>query len=286
MKYWIIGALVVVLAAVAWYLYDAAGPAVEETAVPGPALPLDERQPPPEARPPAVTEPAITEPTPETEPLPGEPALPSLAGSDEDALRTLSDLVDEGQSVGRYVVDENVIPRIVATVDALDSRQVPEAIQAVQGPGGEIEATPDEQPDEVVLNDVGDPIPQYQLNPANYQRYEPYVQMLESVDAGALARAYRSYQPLFEEAFDQLGYPEGNFEERLLNVIDDVLATPEPEGPLQLIKPEAYYLFADEELEALTAGQKALLRMGPDNAARVKAKLAEFRAALTEAGNG
>jgi hypothetical protein len=280
MKYWIVGTLLVVLAAVAWYLYDTAAPTVEETVVPGPTLPLQEREPPPEVTAPEVTEPAIAEPLPESEPLAGEPALPALAESDDEALRSLSEVVDGTTPVERYVVEEDVIARIVATVDALDGKQVPEAIQAVQGPGGAFEATPDDQPDEVILNDLGDPVPQFQLNPANYRRYTPYVAMLESVNADGLARAYRAYQPLFEEAFDQLGYPDSDFEERLLKVIDDALAAPEPERPLQLIKPEAYFLFADEDLEALNAAQKVMLRMGPDNAARVKAKLAEIRAAL------
>jgi hypothetical protein len=280
MKYWIVGTLLVVLAAVAWYLYDTAAPTVEETVVPGPTLPLQEREPPPEVTAPEVTEPAIAEPLPESEPLAGEPALPALAESDDEALRSLSEVVDGTTPVERYVVEEDVIARIVATVDALDGKQVPEAIQAVQGPGGAFEATPDDQPDEVILNDLGDPVPQFQLNPANYRRYTPYVAMLESVNADGLARAYRAYQPLFEEAFDQLGYPDSDFEERLLKVIDDALAAPEPERPLQLIKPEAYFLFADEDLETLNAAQKVMLRMGPDNAARVKAKLAEIRAAL------
>jgi hypothetical protein len=40
------------------------------------------------------------------------------------------------------------------------------------------------------------------------------------------------------------------------------------------------YLFVDEDLEALTAGQKIMLRMGNENAARVKSKLSEIRQAL------
>ena len=43
------------------------------------------------------------------------------------------------------------------------------------------------------------------------------------------------------------------------------------------------YTFADPTLEALPAGQKLLLRMGPDNAAVVKAKLKELRAIVTAA---
>ena len=280
MKYWIIAVLVVVLAVVAWYLYDAGTPTVEETVVPAPTLPLEEREPPPEFTRPEVTEPAIAEPMPEPEPLPEAPALPELGESDEDVLQTLSTLVGDAAPVSAYVVDEEVISRAVATIDALDGKQVPDSIKAVRGPGGDFQATADEQPETVITNDLGDPIPQYRLDPANYARYSPYVEMLEAMDPAEVAQAYRSYQPLLEKAFDQLGYPDADFGQRLRDVIDDLLATPEPQGPIQLIKPEAYYLYADESLESLSAGQKVLLRMGPDNASRVKAKLAAIRDAL------
>ena len=56
-----------------------------------------------------------------------------------------------------------------------------------------------------------------------------------------------------------------------------------PDEPLRLVKPEAYYKYVDPQLEALPAGQKILVRLGNSNAARVKAKLREFRAALLAA---
>jgi hypothetical protein len=40
------------------------------------------------------------------------------------------------------------------------------------------------------------------------------------------------------------------------------------------------YQYADPKIEALSAGQKLLVRMGPDNEAIVKAKLRELRAAV------
>ena len=76
------------------------------------------------------------------------------------------------------------------------------------------------------------------------------------------------------------GYPDGDFNQRLTAVIDELLATPRVTGPVRLIKPEAYYLFTDPELESLTSGQKILLRMGDDNAERVRARLVEIREAL------
>ena len=117
-------------------------------------------------------------------------------------------------------------------------------------------------------------------DPVNYQRYTPYVEMIENVEPEEAVTVYRRNQPLFDEAFAQLGYPEGDFEQRLRAIIDELLATPDVAGPVRLIKPEAFYLFADEELESLSAGQKILIRMGPENAARIKAKLVEIRAAL------
>ena len=68
----------------------------------------------------------------------------------------------------------------------------------------------------------------------------------------------------------------------MIEVIDSLLSTPEIREPIRLIKPEAFYLFANPDLEALPAGQKALLRMGPMNARRVKEKLREIRTALAE----
>jgi len=56
-----------------------------------------------------------------------------------------------------------------------------------------------------------------------------------------------------------------------MEAIDDLLATPELDAPVKLLRPRVLYEFADPDLETRSAGQKILLRMGPENAARVKA---------------
>ena len=276
MKVWLTGIIVILLGLAAWYFLGSKEPAVEE-APPPPVVAVQEEEPAPAPEP--VEEPVIEEEVVTEEPVVEEPPLPDLAASDPAALEALTGMVG-AEPVNQFVAQEAVISRFVATVDALDGRQVPAVIQAVQGPGGEFQATADEQPESVILDEVGDPIPQYVLDPVNYQRYTPYVQMVEDVDPVQAVAIYRRNQPLFDEAFDQLGYAEGDFEQRLRAIIDELLATPDVSGPVRLIKPEAFYLFADEELEALSAGQKVLLRMGPENAARIKAKLAEIKAAL------
>ena len=221
----------------------------------------------------------IIEVAPEPEIVDEAKVLPALNESDEFVVESLSGLVGES-SVMRFLVSDNVISRVVASVDALTARQVPGQISAARELNGEFLATVNEQPVEVVRNAEGDPIPQYLLNPANYQRYEPQVELFEAINTEELMALYENYMPLFQQAYTELGYPDGDFNERLIEVIDSLLAAPEIHEPLRLIKPEAFYLLTNPDLEALPAGQKVLLRMGPDNARRVKVKLQEIRAAL------
>ena len=100
------------------------------------------------------------------------------------------------------------------------------------------------------------------------------------MDSALLVETYRTHYPLFQQAYLQMGYADGEFNQRLAAVIDELLATPEVSDPVNLMKPEAFFLFTDPDLEALSAGQKILLRMGSANAARVKSKLSEIRDAL------
>lgn len=130
----------------------------------------------------------------------------------------------------------------------------------------------------------------------NGLRYAPYVLLLETVDLRRLAALYVRIYPSLQRAYEELGYPKGYFNDRLVEVIDQVLSTPDADMPLQVrlpalnsdVHPErpwVLYQFEDPSLESLSAGQKILLRMGPVNARRVKAKLVEFRQLVTMASS-
>jgi hypothetical protein len=67
-----------------------------------------------------------------------------------------------------------------------------------------------------------------------------------------------------------------------VQVIDDMLAAPDVQGPIKLTQPGVFYEFADPSLEQLSAGQKVLIRMGPKNAALVKSKLRELRSEIAK----
>ena len=64
--------------------------------------------------------------------------------------------------------------------------------------------------------------------------------------------------------------------------LDDLLQTPEINGPIQLVQPKVFWQYADESIESRSAGQKLLIRMGPANARVIKAKLREFRAEIVK----
>ena len=286
MKQAIFGILIILLGAGAWYFISTNATQIETPPMTQPAVierpePVQRPEPKPEPELPviAVEEPSTAAPEPVVE---AEP-LPPLVDSDALVLESLNDLLGE-PAVMQFVLSEDVISRFVASVDALTSRQVPGQIMAVQNLGGEFEASADLQPDSLILNEEGDPIPQFDLDSRNFQRYSSQVELLEAVNAGELFALYQRLSPLFDQAWADLGYPRGSFDERLLVVIDSLLATPVAQAPIRLIKPEAFYLFADPELEALPAGQKVMLRMGSTNAGRVKAKLQEIRDLLVAAG--
>jgi hypothetical protein len=193
--------------------------------------------------------------------------LPPLANSDAPLLDRLSALAG-GPDLGRLLLTPNVVRRFVATIDNLPRPLVAAQVMAVRPADGAF----------VIDGDVDNG--RTAIGEANAARYAPYLAALKATDTTQLVRLYTQYYPLFQAAYRDLGYPDGYFNDRLVDVIDHLLAAPEAATPLTVLQPRVLYEFANPDLEARSAGQKALLRMGPDNARVVKAKLRELRAAL------
>jgi len=207
-------------------------------------------------------------------PMPAAPdeaaktALPELNDSDQAIIEALRNAA-AGAPLVQYLVPESVIRHVVVTVDnlprqkiAVDKRPVTPTMGAFIADGDELHAT---------------------LDKRNFKRYEPLMDVLRKADMQRFAGVYVRFYPLLQKAYQDLGYPTGYFNDRLVQVIDMLLATPQVAGPIELVRPNVMYVFADPKLEALPAGQKLLLRMGPDDAAAVKAKLMELRAIITAA---
>ncbi len=121
------------------------------------------------------------------------------------------------------------------------------------------------------------------MDPQNFARYQPIVDVVGKLDMRQVAAVYVHFYPLFQQSYQDLGYPNGYFNDRLVQVIDSLLATPQPAGPIQLVRPNVMYTFADPTLESRPAGQKLLMRMGPDMQQSSNRNSLELRAAITAA---
>lgn len=241
--------------AAGWYFYSTRVP--EEH--PSVLLPVPETVPEPA---PAVSYPVS--PPVETAETAVEP-LPSLADSDQALVEALSALIG-AETLGRHFVLEQVIDRVVATIDSLDSRQVAPLVLPVKPLPGSFQVSGDEE---------------YVSSPQNTARYESLMGILASVEVERLVAVYRRYYPLFQESYATLGHGDAYFNDRLVEIVDHLLETPQlPAGPV-LVKVESVYKYADPGLESLSAGQKMILRSGPENARTIKEQLKAIRYLLT-----
>jgi hypothetical protein len=239
----------------AWYYLKQPGPETHPSVVELPKV---------EAEPPAV-EPRYPVEASESEAVPEAEPLPPLAESDESVAAALLALFDS-EALGAVLIREQVVSRMVATVDSLNSRELAPLVMPVQPPTGTFQASEGES---------------LTISPDNFERYRPYVDLVAELEVEAAVEFYRRHYPLFQDAYSELGYGDAYFNDRLVDTIDLLLATPQPAQPPVLVKPEAIYVYQDETLEALSAGQKILLRMGPEQAEVVREKLQELRLAIT-----
>ena len=203
-------------------------------------------------------------PAAEAEPQP----LPTVKESDPAMSEAIGGLIGK-DAFARYFVPEQIVHRIVATVDNLPRKSYAQRLNPVKPPPGLFQAS---GKDDTLA-----------IAPSNAERYAPYVAVLDSIDTGKLVAVYTHFYPLFQKAYVDLGYPTGYFNDRLVEVIDNLLAAPDVKGPVRLVVPHVLYEYADPDLQSRSAGQKLLIRMGPENAAKVKAKLREIRSKVAKA---
>jgi hypothetical protein len=117
------------------------------------------------------------------------------------------------------------------------------------------------------------------IDSRSYDRYTPLADAVASVDPKDAANLYATLKPRLEEAHRELG--EGHsFDRTLERAITLLLKTPIPTGPVAVVPRGIGYAFADDNAQSLTAAQRQLLRLGPENARRVQAKLREIALAL------
>jgi len=192
--------------------------------------------------------------------------LPRLDESDDYFLLALAELL--GPGVERLLVNDALIDNVVATIDNLPRDHVAEKIRPVGQLTGPFSV------DEAPGNGV------YYQNADNALRYDILLGVIANTDIEAAVAMYRRFYPLMQESYQRLGYPNAYFNDRVVEVIDHLLATPEPPEPVPLVRPHVLFEYADPELEALSSGQKLMLRMGNAHATTIKAALAGIRSQI------
>lgn len=203
----------------------------------------------------------------QTGPAPATTApLPPLDASDNAVVTALT-AIPGAQGLGKLVIARALVPHIVATVDALPRHTIGSSILPLKTPSGTF-----------AVGKSGD---QPEIGTENYARYDPYMKIVEGVDPRTLVTWYVRWYPLFQEAYRQLGYPQGYFNDRLLAAIDNMLAAPNVQHPPKLVATQnGHYAFADPTWEALSVGQKLMIRVGPDHERALKTRLRSIRALL------
>lgn len=265
-----VAVLAVLVAGAGWYWWQGRTPTPVATRSEAPAPKVADATPPAPA--PAASEPRIRHPIdaaePEKTPTPLQP----------EAL--LVDLFGRKAVLSMFQLDD--FPRrFVATVDNLGTVRAPSRVWPVVPASGRFTVEPSAGGQAIGVD--------------NAQRYASFVGLVDGVDPRRAAQTYRQLYPLFQQAYADLGYPNRYFNDRLVDVIDLLLATPDLDappkvhlppinGPVRPERPWVLYEFDDPALASLTAGQKMMLRLGPTNARRMKAKLVEFRRLVTAKG--
>jgi hypothetical protein len=221
-------------------------------------------EPEPEPLPTTTTLPPPVEP-PAPQPEPAPIVLPPLEESDETLLSMI-----EGLSAH---------PRLADVVDIEDiARTFVAAVVAIangESPRGTLEYL---EPDEDFS--IAERDGRVVIDPASFERYTWITGVFSSLDATGAAEVYGQLEPLFDEAYREMGYPEGRFREALDAAMNRLASTPVPEGYVEVRRGNVLWEFRDPALEALSPPQKHLLRMGPANARLVQSKIREIQAAL------
>lgn len=190
--------------------------------------------------------------------------LPSLESSDEPLFNHLSMLLSSVR-LG-LLKDDQFLRKLVLQVDNAARGQLVYQHSPIVGPKTYFAVDQDDD--------------RFLVDQDSFGRYDTYGDLAASIDTSLLVAFYRFYEPLLDEAYAELGYPDGSFRGTLIQAIDQALGAPVVEGEIELKQPEANYTYADERLESLNMVQKQLLRMGPENIEKIQSALLAFKARI------
>jgi hypothetical protein len=205
------------------------------------------------------------------EDLEPELELPELDASDA-IVRELVAGLSSHPTLASWLVTEDLVRRFVAAVDNVADGETPRTHMLFVAPreGFQMEERDGS----------------YFIDPRGYRRYDLVTEVLVSLDTVGTIELYRKLKPLIQSAYQDLGYPNRNFDGTLERALRVLLETPRVEGEIELEPAVRSFHFADSRLEGLLPVQKQLLRFGPRNLDRVQSKLELLQLELVRPATG
>jgi hypothetical protein len=186
--------------------------------------------------------------------------------SSDAAVRDLVAAEDIPTSMKGWLEQKEIVRTLVTAVDNIARGESPAAQLQFLAPAGRF------------LVQARDGA--FWLDPQSYRRYDPLVSVFIAIPDKTWIAWYKKLSPTLEKAFKELGYPGITFAQRIQQAIEELTRVPLLRKEIALEKKVLSYAYAEAALENLDPAQKHLLRLGPDNAARIQKKLRSLASAL------
>ena len=212
-----------------------------------------------------VEEPVVEETVPEDTGIEPVESLPALNDSDPVLFARLAEM-ELGASLLRLLAPEDLIRKFVVYAHNASQGELPQLDYPLR-----------RVPGEFVVREIDTNL--WETDPASHRRFDALIDTLTGLEPQQVMSVYRALKPLLQEAYAEIGFQD-DFDQVLITAIDQVMNAPQEEGPFQLIKPSVMYLYADSRIEDMSPVQKQLLRIGPENTAKLQARLPAYRERL------
>lgn len=195
-----------------------------------------------------------------------EPVLPLLNNSDSYVREELATM-DGTSSLLMYLVSDELVRKFVVMIENISRGEFPERNLPMLYPQ-----------ERMAVTELGSEF--YLMDEQSYQRFNTLVTSLTNISTESAVDFYQQLQPLFREAYAELGLRNSEFNDVLMLAIDNVLNARMAPQPQQLIRPNLNYLYANPEIENYSDVEKLLLRLGPENTERLQRRLEFFKRRL------
>lgn len=196
-----------------------------------------------------------------------ETIVPPPADLNDSDGRAQAAAADLSPKIASLMSPREQIRKWVLMTDLMAGGQLPNKRRPLDYPVESFKV--EKQGDRVVMSD------------ANYQRVEPLIERVTSMEPERVAAYYDTWQPLLESAYGEQGKP-GSFHQRVTSTIDRILEVEPLTGQPELVRPNVMYKYKDPKLEKAPELNKWLWRMGPDNMEKLQAFLRELRPLLEQ----